>query len=163
MTTEFVYFIRDTAFGRTSNKQAIVMLSSCEAEYVVANSVVCHATWLMNVLKHLGFQQEVPIEIYVDNRAAIALVKNSTHHERSKHIDAHYHFIREHVKAKEVEVVSCRTYDQAADMFTKPLKQESFIKMKTMLRMKNLRDSSFRRMKTSKLENMTYHQPRKNT
>jgi hypothetical protein len=136
-TTGFVFFIGDTAFTWTSKKQAIVTLSSCEAEYVAANSAVCHAIWLRNVLKHLGFPQEVPTEIYVDNRSAIALAKNPTHHERSKHIDTRYHFIREHVKAKEVELVSCRTHDQAADIFTKPLKHEAFIRMKTMLGMKN--------------------------
>ncbi|KAF7124908.1 hypothetical protein RHSIM_Rhsim12G0120600 [Rhododendron simsii] len=107
-TTGFVFFIGDTAFTWTSTKQAIMTLSSCEAEYVAANSAV------------------------------FALAKNPTHHERSKHIDTRYHFITEHVKAKEVELVSCRTYDQAADIFTKPLKHEVFVKMKTMLGMKNL-------------------------
>jgi len=143
-TTGFVFYIGDTAFTWTSKKQAIVTLSSCEAEYVAANSAVCHAIWLRNVLKHLGLSQEVPTEIYVDNRSAIALAKNPTHHERSKHIDTRFHFIREHVKAKEVELVSCRTYDQAADIFTKPLKHEAFIKMKIMLGMKNHPESSLR-------------------
>ncbi|KAF7130737.1 hypothetical protein RHSIM_Rhsim10G0062000 [Rhododendron simsii] len=137
-TTGFVFFIGDTAFTWTSKKQAIVMLSSYEAEYITANSAVCLDIWLRNVLKHLGFLQELPTKIYVDNRSAIALAKNPTYHERSKHIDTHYHFIREHVKAKEVELVSCRTNDQAADIFTKPLKHEAFVEMKTMLGMKNL-------------------------
>ncbi|KAF7133538.1 hypothetical protein RHSIM_Rhsim09G0174500 [Rhododendron simsii] len=64
-TTGFVFFIGDTAFTWTSKKQAIVTLSSCEAEYIAANSSVCHAIWLRNVLKHFGFLQELPTEIYV--------------------------------------------------------------------------------------------------
>jgi hypothetical protein len=61
-TTGFVFFIGDTSFTWSSKKQLRVTLSSCEAEYVVVNSVVCHLIWLKNMLKHLGFPQENPTE-----------------------------------------------------------------------------------------------------
>ena len=32
--------------------------------------------------------------LYVDNQGALALAKNPVHHQRSKHIDIKYHFIR---------------------------------------------------------------------
>ena len=116
----------------------MVTLSSYEAEYVAANSVVCHFIWLRNMLKHLGFSQEDPIEIYINNRSAIALAKNSMYHERSKHIDTRHYFIREHIKNKEVKLISCKTNDQIADIFTKPLKGEIFIRLKFMLGMTSL-------------------------
>ncbi|KAF7149809.1 hypothetical protein RHSIM_Rhsim02G0067600 [Rhododendron simsii] len=75
-TIGLVFFVGDTAFTWTSNKQAIVTLSSYEAEYVATNSAVCHAIWLRNVLKHLSFLHELPTEIYVDNRFVVALAKN---------------------------------------------------------------------------------------
>jgi hypothetical protein len=53
---------------------------SCEAEYVAANSAVCHLIWLRNMLKHVGFSQN-PTEIYIDNRSTIALAKNPVYHE----------------------------------------------------------------------------------
>ena len=134
-TTGFTFFMGNTAFTWTSKKQAIVTLSSCEAEYVAASSAVCQGIWLRNVLKYLGFQQENPTEVYIDNRSAIALAKNPVYHDRSKHIDTRFHFIREHVKNQEVELVSCRTYDQIADIFTKPLKHDVFTRLKTMLGM----------------------------
>jgi hypothetical protein len=90
------------------------------------------------MLKHLGFLQEDPTEIYIDNRSAIALAKNPVYHERSKHIDTRHHFIREHVKNKEVELISCKTNDQIADIFTKPLKREIFSRLKFMLGMTSL-------------------------
>jgi hypothetical protein len=90
------------------------------------------------MLKYLGFPQENSTEIYVDNRSGIALTKNSGYHERSKHIDTHHHFIQEHVKNKEIELISCKTNDQVADIFSKPLKEETFIKMKFMLGMTSL-------------------------
>jgi len=92
-TIGFVFFLRDTSFMWLSKKQSIVMLLSCEAEYVAANLAVCHLIWLRNMLKHLGFSQENPIEIYIDNRSTIALAKNPVYHERSKHIDTRHHFI----------------------------------------------------------------------
>jgi hypothetical protein len=45
------------------------------------------------MLKHLGFPQENPIGIYVDNRLGIVLTKNLGYHERSKHIDTYHYFI----------------------------------------------------------------------
>jgi hypothetical protein len=137
-TTGFVFFMGDTSFTWISKKQSIVTLSSCEAKYIAANSVVCHSIWLRNMLKYLGFPQENPTEIYIDNRLAIALAKNPVYHERSKNIDTCHHFIREHVKNKEVELISCKRTDQVADIFTKPLKGEIFIRLKFMLGMTSL-------------------------
>ena len=90
------------------------------------------------MLKFLGFPQEDPTKIYIDNQSAIALAKNPVYHERSKHIDTRHHFIREHVKNKEVELISCKTNDQIADIFTKLLKGEIFSRLKFMLGMTSL-------------------------
>jgi hypothetical protein len=105
------FFMRDTSFTWSSKKQLIVMLSSCEVEYIATNSVVCHLIWLRNMIKHLGFSQKNPLEIYIDNRSAIALAKNPLYHERSKHIDTRHHFIREHIENKEVELISYKIND----------------------------------------------------
>ena len=35
--------------------------------------------------------------MYEDNQGAIALIENPVHHQRTKHIDIRYHFIREQV------------------------------------------------------------------
>ena len=90
------------------------------------------------MLKHLGFPQENPTEIYIDNRSAITLAKNPVYHERIKHIDTRHHFIQEHVNNNEVELISCKTNDQVADIFTKPLKEETFIRLKLMFGMTSL-------------------------
>lgn len=46
-------------------------------------------------------------------------------HERSKHIDTKYHFVRERVASKEVQLSYVKFQDQVADIFTKPLKFET--------------------------------------
>lgn len=136
-TTGFVFFMGDTAFTWMSKKQPIVTLSTCEAEYVAATSCVCHAIWLRNLLKELKMPQEEPMEICVDNKSALALAKNPVFHERSKHIDTRYHFIRECIEKKEVKLKYVMSQDQAADIFTKPLKLETFVKLRSMLGVTN--------------------------
>lgn len=136
-TTGFVFFMGDTAFTWMSKKQPIVTLSTCEAEYVAATSCVCHAIWLRNLLKELKMPQEEPMEICVDNKSALALAKNPVFHERSKHIDTRYHFIRECIEMKEVKLKYVMSQDQAADIFTKPLKLETFVKLRSMLGVTN--------------------------
>jgi hypothetical protein len=68
----------------------------------------------------------------VDNKSAIELAKNPVHHERSKHIDVRFHFIREHVKNGDVEMTHVTSRDQVADIFTKPLPAELFNKFKNL-------------------------------
>ena len=126
-TTGFVFYLGDTAFTWYSKKQAIVTLSTCEAEYVAASSAVCHAVWLRSLLKEMKCLQKGATKLCVDNKSAIALSKNPVYHERSKHIDVRYHFIREQVKNKEIEPVYIKSEDQVADIFTKPLKAELFL------------------------------------
>jgi hypothetical protein len=124
-----------TAFTWLSKKQPIVTLSTCEAEYVAAFSCVCHSLWLHKLLKEMNFSQEKATNIRVDNKSAIELAKNPMYHERSKHIDVHFHFIREHVKNDDVEMTHVANRDQVADIFTKPLPIELFNKFKKLLGM----------------------------
>ncbi|KAJ4756551.1 polyprotein [Rhynchospora pubera] len=94
-TSGFVFYVGNTAFTWLSKKQPIVTLSTCEAEYVAAATCVCHAIWLRQLLKEMNFAQEDATQIYLDSKSVIELAKNPVHHERSKHIDVRYHFIRE--------------------------------------------------------------------
>jgi hypothetical protein len=50
-TTSFVFYIGDTTFTWSSKKQSIVILSTCEVEYIAIASCVCHSMWLKKLLK----------------------------------------------------------------------------------------------------------------
>ncbi|KAE8735514.1 hypothetical protein F3Y22_tig00000340pilonHSYRG00533 [Hibiscus syriacus] len=110
-TSGYVFFLGDTTFTWISKKQPVVTLSTCEVEYMAARSCVCHVIWLRRLLKELNFAQENATQIYLDSRSAIELAKNHVHHERSKHIDLKFHFIREHVKENEIELVYMKSED----------------------------------------------------
>ncbi|GKF50008.1 hypothetical protein Tco_0143259 [Tanacetum coccineum] len=76
-------------------------------------------------LTDCGFQFN-KIHLYCDNKSVIALCYNNVQHSRAKHIDIHYHFIKEQVENGIVELYFVRTEYQLADIFTKPLPQERF-------------------------------------
>ena len=120
--TGFVFYMGDTTFTWTSKKQPIVTLSTCEAEYIVATSNVCHAIWLRNFLNELQMLQDEATKIFVDNKSTLALAKNPILRDRSKHIDTRYHFIQECIARKEVHLEFVKSHDQVADILTKPLK-----------------------------------------
>nr|XP_027097550.1 uncharacterized protein LOC113717096 [Coffea arabica] len=65
-------------------------------------------------------------------------------HGRSKHIDIKYHFIRELVQEQEIVIDYCRSEDQVANILTKPLKLEMFMKLKKMLGMVKFEDLDLR-------------------
>lgn len=77
--------------------------------------------------------QKETTKIYIDNRSAQELAKNPVFHERSKHIDTRYHFIRECIAKKEMELIYVKTQDQVADIFTKSLKFEDFRRLRGRL------------------------------
>ena len=84
----------------------------------------------------IDFNLDVPIKIYVDNDSAINLAKNPVFHQRSKHIDIRYHFLRDQVGKNMIKLEYCRSKDQIADILTKPLRIDDFIKLRDLLDMK---------------------------
>jgi len=108
-------------------------LSSCEVEYVAAAAATCQGVWLSRLIGDLLGTKETPIKLLMDNMLAIALSKNPVHHDRSKHIDTKFHFIRECIEQGKVEIDHVRTEDQLADIFTKALGRVRFLQMRQAL------------------------------
>lgn len=61
-----------------------------------------------------------------DNQSAIHLIKNPVFHQRTKHIDVRYHFIRELQENGDININFVPTENQLADPFTKPLPNPRF-------------------------------------
>jgi hypothetical protein len=110
----------------TSRKQTIVRTSTTEAEYIAAHDTARQLIWIRRFLIELGQNQLGPTLMYIDNTAAKHLIKNPSHHKRTKHIDVKFHFTRNMVHSKEIELVHIGTKDQLADIFTKALPKTSF-------------------------------------
>ena len=81
-----------------SRKQKSVALSLAEAEYIAASMATCEAIWLRKLLVASFGQKIESTVIHCDNQSCIKLSENSVFHDRSKHIDIKYHFIRDCVQ-----------------------------------------------------------------
>jgi hypothetical protein len=87
-TTGIVFFLGGNLITWDSQKQKVVALSSCEAEYIAAAAAACQGVWLSRLLAELvGDGTAEKFKLFVDNQSAIELSKNPVHHDRSKHIE----------------------------------------------------------------------------
>ena len=110
-----------------SHTQDDVQLSSAGAEYVSLSNCITTVLWLRDLLNELGFTQNEPTPIYIDNQSAIHTATNPVTHKRAKQIRVKYHHvIREAFQKKDKEIQLCKinTKENNSDMFTK---QESKI------------------------------------
>ena len=73
-----------------------------------------------------------------DNESAIKMADNPVEHSRTKHIAIRYHFLRDHQQKGDIEISYINTKDQLADIFTKPLDEQSFTRLRHEL---NILDS----------------------
>eukprot|EP00253_Pinus_taeda_P011834 PITA_11834 len=109
-TSRYVFHLGSRTISWASKKQPIVSLSTTKAEYVTATTVVCQAVWMRRMLRDLRHDQEGATTIFCDNTLAIALSKNCVFHNKTKHIDAKYHFIRELINNDEIVLQHCSGY-----------------------------------------------------
>ena len=106
------------------------MPSTCEAEYVRAATAACQVVWLHRLLGELTGVEAHPPALMVDNQSAIALVKNPVLHDRSKHIDVKFHFLRDCVDGGQIVIEFVETGRQLMDVLTKPLGRLRFTELK---------------------------------
>ena len=88
-----------------AKKQPTVALSSTEAEYRGAAVATCEVAWLRTLLGDLGVQVDEQVVIHCDNLSSIQLARNPVFHARTKHIEVHYHYVRERVLAGDIDLV----------------------------------------------------------
>ncbi|CAA7399994.1 unnamed protein product [Spirodela intermedia] len=125
-TTGVIFFLANSPITWQSMKQKVVAQSSCEAEYIAAANAACQGVWLARVLAEVhGSAPSVPM-LKVDNKSAIALIKNSVLHGHSKHIEVKYHLVRESAEKGQINVEFIRSEEQLGDVLTKPLGKVKF-------------------------------------
>jgi hypothetical protein len=93
--------------------------------------------WMRQTLRDYGYKlSKVPL--LCDNESAIRMADNPVEHSGTKHIAIRYHFLRDHQKRGDIEIAYVSTKEQLADIFTKPLDEKTFTKLRNEL---NILDS----------------------
>ena len=115
----------------SSKKQNSVALSTAKVEYISVDSCA-QILWIKATLNDFGIKfKKVPL--LCDNESAIKLTNNPVQHARTKHIDVRHHFIRDHQQKGDICIESVGIEDQLADIFTKPLNEKRFCKLRNEL------------------------------
>lgn len=131
-TAGYCFFLGKAPISWCSKKELVVALS------IAAAMSACQAAWLDALMNELSIKEEgkeEAVTLKVDNQSAINLAKHPVSHGRSKHIEARFHFLREKVTKEKLILEHCKTKMQFADAMTKPLKIETFERLRRMMGM----------------------------
>jgi hypothetical protein len=131
-TTGTCQFLGRSLVSWSSKKQTSVSLSTAEAEYVAAGQCCAQLLWMRQTLWDFGYNlSKVPL--LCDNESAIHIADNPVEHSRTKHIDTRHHFLRYHQQKGDIKVFYISTENQLADIFTKPLDEKTFCRLRSEL------------------------------
>ena len=131
-TSGYMFQMSGAAISWRSKKQACVALSTAEAEYIALASAGQEAVWIRQLLSDMRSTPIGPTMIFEDNQSTISMVKNPHYHGRAKHVDIKFHFIQELAKTETVQLEYCCSDDMLADMLTKGLPREHFVKLREL-------------------------------
>jgi hypothetical protein len=132
-TTGYCIYINENLVSWNTKKQTTVALSTAEAELMSVCECVKEVKWIQQLLTEMNMKVRIPIIVYEDNQATIKISENDTHHDRTKHIDIKYHFIRDDIKNKLIKLEWVTTDEQVADILTKTTTGPTFIQLRNRL------------------------------
>ena len=138
-TSGYVFQIQGNTVSWCSKRQACVAKSTTEAEHMALSIACQESIWLRRLLSDIQVNQQSPSTIYEDNIGVIELSKNHKFHNRTKHIDISYHFVREQVEQKAISVKYCPSENMIADIMTKGLSKIAFERLRDKLGVKEIK------------------------
>jgi hypothetical protein len=115
-----------------------VALSTAEAEYIVAVACRAQILYMKQTLLDYGVVLN-KVQLLCDNESVVKIANNPVQHSCTKHIDIRHHFLRDHVAKNDISLEGVRSKNQLADIFTKPLDDATFCRLRSEL---NVLDSS---------------------
>ncbi|KAE8704559.1 tir-nbs resistance protein [Hibiscus syriacus] len=125
-TTGYMFTLGSGTISWCSKRQPTVSLSTTEVEYRAAAMAAQESTWMIQLMNYLHQPVDYVVLLYCDNQSTIQLAENPVFHARTKHVEVHYHFVREKVLQEEIEMRQVKRDEQIADLFTKSLSVGKF-------------------------------------
>jgi hypothetical protein len=124
---------RPNLISWSSRKQRTVVCSSNESEYLTLATTIAELILLRSMLHNIGLYLTSPPTLRCDNIGATYLSANPTFHAHTKHIKIDFHFVRDKVASKTLDVCFIYSKDNLADIFTKLTSSPYFSLMRTKL------------------------------
>ena len=132
-TAGMVLLFNGTAIMWWSKVLRTVACSSQDAEFMALSDASREVIFIRNLLKGIGYKLEGPTPLFGDNNGSLALANNPCDHQKSKHIEVRYFFVRQKVEEGRISVVRVSTQDQLADILTKALPQPQHEKLSLII------------------------------
>ena len=126
-TTGYLIYLNGNLIQWQSKKQTYVVTSTAAAEFIAMSTAVQDCIWISDVLTALGLKLELPVRIFNDNAAAIAIVSDYYNTNRLRGVRVAHHFIKDEEQRGFIKVEYVNTKENTADALTKRLPKDSFL------------------------------------
>jgi hypothetical protein len=126
ITLGFCFSLGSAMISWQSRKKYSIDLSIAEAEYIAMCFASCKSIWLQMLLTSLFDLEMRETLILCENQSFIKMTENPVSHDRSKHIEIHYHYIRDMVQRGSLKLQYISMDEQVVDVLTKPLSCVNF-------------------------------------
>ncbi|KAM6562807.1 hypothetical protein CsatB_022805 [Cannabis sativa] len=124
-TSSYMFLLGGNCVSWKAQLQPVVALSTTESEYISTTEAIKEAIWMKGLLTEIKLLKEVP-RVYSDSQSCVHLCRNPVFHDRTKHIEIKYHFIRDKVTQGEIQVEKVPTEENPTDMGTKVVTLNKF-------------------------------------
>ena len=129
-TAGYVFTVLGGPLSWTARLEKPVAQSSCVAELIALNECAKEAIWERKLLRAFGISCDEPMILFEDNQGCIAIANNQKGmSSRTKHVATRYFAVRQFFENGEIMVVYIPSTEQLADIFTKPLTADLFLKL----------------------------------
>jgi hypothetical protein len=126
----FCFSLGSGMISWASHKQPIVADSTCYAEYIALHEASNEVIFLRQLLEGLHLLRIEATPLYCDNDSARRLTEDQERHSKVRHFRVKYHSTRELVEWDEIQVIGVRSWDNTADVLTKPLTRPHFERLR---------------------------------
>jgi hypothetical protein len=131
--SRYVIYFNGNPISWASKKQPCVATSTTHSEYIACYAVATEVIWLRRLLASIGILQTKPTTIFTDSQSAMRLTVNPEFHSRTKHVNVKFHFLREQVVLRTIDIQYLPTQQQIADIMTKALTPDQFRHLRDLL------------------------------
>ena len=133
--TRYVHCIAGCAIPWASRRQSIVAQPTAEAEYVAAWEACMEGQGLHNLLIEVFLDMDTKYRLGIDNQAAFVMATNPTYSRRTRHVELRWHYVRDQVAERTVDIWKVKTEINPSDLMTKPLASGRLEKLSGMIGM----------------------------
>nr|CCA21002.1 copiatype polyprotein putative [Albugo laibachii Nc14] len=131
--TVFVHCLAGGAISWASRRQSIVAQSTAEAEYVAACEACMGGQGLRNILLQVFADVKYIFRIGIDNQAAYVMATNPTYSRRRRRIKLRWHYVRDQVAKRNVNLWKLKTDVNPSDIMTQALASEMLERLSSMV------------------------------